>query len=548
MNNGRIGYFTAEALEISWLNFSVIRNRHHKFYTVELMPDNQAFCETLNYQSNFEIPTCDFVKKRDYAELIDGQYISVIKSDEISVAKQVTLYLNNINFSKDEWIIVEKYIINFLKFNISPFINNTIVDIGYICGEEIRGRLVERTNVLKWFIISNNTDVKIIRESISGELINYPSFKLLHEKMKKYVCFSIFNAEKEPSFLLKAVSTSKFNVHPKGCIIIGNTGSGRSFLCQKIANELKLGISRKDLADLSHYDVKFKELDRIFQSKTLVMLVNFDVCFNGENSTFQRRVESQLASLIDRNEGVFFAMIVNSKENIPITLQSSKRLGNSLLFPPLSKEDIKFILGGKSSNKTMDNCTGLPAGYLIKAFQSGNIHEFFEEVPLMESSIKGSIEETGWDDIGGHLETKRTIREAVEWPLTRSKEFLKFGINPPHGVLLYGPPGCGKTMFARAIATTLSSSFFFISAASIFQMYLGESERIVRELFDLARQKAPSVIFIDEIDAIVGKRGKSTGVTKRVLSTFLNEMDGITYLKDVIVVAATNRPDSIDDA
>ena len=188
-------------------------------------------------------------------------------------------------------------------------------------------------------------------------------------------------------------------------------------------------------------------------------------------------------------------MIVNSKENIPITMQSSKRLRNSLLFPPVSKEDIKFIFSGRASNEIIYNYTGLPAGYLIKAFQSGNINGFFEEVPLVESSIKGSIEETGWDDIGGHLETKRTIREAVEWPLTRSKEFLKFGINPPHGVLLYGPPGCGKTMFARAIATTLSSSFFFISAASIFQMYLGESERIVRELFDLARQSTFCYIY-----------------------------------------------------
>ena len=187
----------------------------------------------MNYQPNFEIPTCNFVKKRDYAELIDGQYISVIKSDDISVAKQVTLYLNNINFSKNKLIIVEKYFINFLKFNISPLINNTIVDIGYICGEEIRRKLVEQTNVLMWFIISNNTDVKIIRESISGELINYPSFKLLYEKMKRYVYFSIFNTEKNPSFLLKAVSTSKFNVHPKGCIIIGNTGSGRSFFMPK---------------------------------------------------------------------------------------------------------------------------------------------------------------------------------------------------------------------------------------------------------------------------------------------------------------------------
>jgi transitional endoplasmic reticulum ATPase len=214
-----------------------------------------------------------------------------------------------------------------------------------------------------------------------------------------------------------------------------------------------------------------------------------------------------------------------------------------LIVPPLSNADLRAIFAGKFDQNIVDAAAGLPLSKVIHATSADDIYD-----ASSVEHIHASVAQTQWEDIGGLAATKSLVRESVEWPLTRKKEFQEFGVQPPRDILLYGPPGCGKTMIARAIATSLSSSFFAISAASVFQMYLGESERVVRELFALARQKAPAVIFIDEIDTMVGKRGQATGVSERVLSTFLNEMDGITMLTDVIVVAATNREKALDEA
>lgn len=158
-----------------------------------------------------------------------------------------------------------------------------------------------------------------------------------------------------------------------------------------------------------------------------------------------------------------------------------------------------------------------------------------------------------WSDIGGQHMIKQQLKEAVEWPLRHPEAFVRMGIRPPKGVLLYGPPGCSKTLTAKALATESSMNFIAIKGPELFSKWVGESEKAVQSIFRKARAAAPTVVFFDEIDAIASQRGGGDGgggsqVADRVLSQLLTELDGIEPLKQVLVVAATNRPDLIDSA
>ena len=155
-----------------------------------------------------------------------------------------------------------------------------------------------------------------------------------------------------------------------------------------------------------------------------------------------------------------------------------------------------------------------------------------------------------WDDIGALAEAKQELKEAVEWPLKYGKVFAHMNAKPPKGILLYGPPGTGKTLLAKAVATESEANFISVKGPEFLNKWVGESEKAVRETFRKARQASPCVIFMDEIDSIVPVRGTGgdSNVTERVVSQMLTELDGLEPMNDVVVVAATNRPDMIDPA
>ena len=155
-----------------------------------------------------------------------------------------------------------------------------------------------------------------------------------------------------------------------------------------------------------------------------------------------------------------------------------------------------------------------------------------------------------WTEIGGLESVKQELIEAVEWPLKYPEAFEAINTRPPRGVLLFGPPGTGKTMLAKAIATESEANFISIKGPELLSKYVGESEKAIRETFRKARQAAPTIIFFDEIDSMVPTRGTAfdSGVTERMVSQILTEIDGLEELKNVVVVAATNRPDMVDPA
>ncbi len=171
--------------------------------------------------------------------------------------------------------------------------------------------------------------------------------------------------------------------------------------------------------------------------------------------------------------------------------------------------------------------------------------------PLSRSATEEiSVGAVTLDDVGDMAVTKQALTEAVLWPLRHPDTFARLGVDPPRGVLLYGPPGCGKTFVVRALASSGRLSVHAVKGAELMDKWVGASEKAVRELFRRARDSAPSLVFLDEIDALAPRRGQSfdSGVTDRVVAALLTELDGVDPLRDVVVLGATNRPDLIDPA
>jgi transitional endoplasmic reticulum ATPase len=183
-----------------------------------------------------------------------------------------------------------------------------------------------------------------------------------------------------------------------------------------------------------------------------------------------------------------------------------------------------------------------------------NNNDFIQAINLIEPSamreVLVEIPNVNWDDIGGLVDVKQELQEAIEWPLKHPKLFQKAGIRELNGILLFGPPGCGKTLLAKAIASESECNFISIKGPEIYSKWVGESEKAVREIFRKARQAAPSIIYFDEIDAIASGRGEFEGTHTfaSIVNQILVEMDGIENRKGIITIASTNRPDIVDPA
>ena len=191
---------------------------------------------------------------------------------------------------------------------------------------------------------------------------------------------------------------------------------------------------------------------------------------------------------------------------------------------------------------------------ILKSLKVGQ-EDFDEALKVVRpSAMREVLVETPnikWEDVGGLEKVKQELKEAVEWPLKFPDSFKKMGIRPPRGLLLYGPPGTGKTLLAKAVAKESEANFIHIKGPSLLSMWVGESEKGVRKIFERARQVAPCIIFFDEIDSLAGKRGMEASgnkVSEHVLNQILSEMDGIEDNNDIVIIGATNRPDMLDPA
>ena len=218
----------------------------------------------------------------------------------------------------------------------------------------------------------------------------------------------------------------------------------------------------------------------------------------------------------------------------------------------LTKESAMNVLRKLLPKMSLDSEEQIPKEMLDKLIVKHS--DFIDALKVVRpSAMREVLVETPnvtWENIGGLEKVKQDLKEAVEWPLKYAESFTRMGIRPSRGILLYGPPGTGKTLIAKAVAKESEANFIQVKGPSLLSMWVGKSEEGVRKIFERARQVSPCIIFFDEIDSLAGKRGNDSGskVTERVLNQLLAEMDGLEDLNDVLVIAATNRPDMLDTA
>jgi len=253
----------------------------------------------------------------------------------------------------------------------------------------------------------------------------------------------------------------------------------------------------------------------------------------------EAKEEARKALALDR-AGRAKEAIVHYLEAASLLMKLARRMDDALFRRQLIEKADKYIMRAEQLKKR-----AVPGALRPEA-----ISELVKELPPeLQGAVLVEKPDIGWEDIGGLREAKEALKEAVEWPMLKP-ELFKGPRRPWKGVLLFGPPGCGKTLLAKAVASRCKATFFNVSAAAVMSKWLGESEKNVKALFDAARKAAPSIIFIDEVDSLLTIRGlDEVGGERRVKTQFLVELDGLRELEEfVVVIGATNRPWDLDPA
>lgn len=394
---------------------------------------------------------------------------------------------------------------------------------------------------------------------------------------------------------------------PKGVLLHGPPGCGKTLLARAVANESEANFFSINGPEImsKFYGESEARLREIFQqaqqnSPSIIFIDELDaIAPKREEVTgeVERRVVAQLLALMDGLSGRGNVIVIGATNRPGALDPALRRPGRfdreiEIAVPdktgrheilqihtrgmPLAEDvDLK-----KLSNMT-HGYTGADLSALGRETAMKALRRYLPQINLEEERIPPSVLEkmevtmedfvsaykevtptamrevyievpsVHWDDIGGLDGVKQELKEAVEWPLKTPEIFARLGIKPPKGILIYGPPGCGKTLLARAVATESEANFITIKGPEVFSKWVGESEKAIREVFRKARMAAPAVIFFDEIDSLVPRRGagfSDSGVSERVISQLLTEMDGIVSLEDIVIIAATNRPDMVDPA
>ncbi|EFA75978.1 Cell division control protein [Heterostelium album PN500] len=385
---------------------------------------------------------------------------------------------------------------------------------------------------------------------------------------------------------------------PKGILLKGEPGTGKTHIVRSIATYYAIDLICVDATKISGTYLGDTEaaLRRIFGDATKQSRDKPAILFIDEIDTIcppraqannnESRVVGQLLTLMDgiesRSNNLIVIAATNRPNHIDPALRRPGRFDRELEIPVPDRHQRLQILKLYTKHLPInvdlsvlsDECTGYVGANLqsvcrdaafiaFKKYESGMKQEktidhqdFVESIKsnppsLLRENRVVEIPTVTWDDIGGLEDVKQELQLAIEWPMLHGDTYKRLGLSPPKGILLYGPPGCSKTTLVKAIANSAKLSFISMSGANVFSPFLGDSEATIRAVFKTARQSTPSILFFDEIDAIVSKRQSSESgdsAQSRVLSTFLNEMDGFEQLKGVIVVGATNRLDMIDSA
>jgi transitional endoplasmic reticulum ATPase len=394
---------------------------------------------------------------------------------------------------------------------------------------------------------------------------------------------------------------------PKGVLLHGPPGCGKTLLARAVANESEANFFSINGPEImsKFYGESEARLREIFQqaqqnSPSIIFIDELDaIAPKREEVTgeVERRVVAQLLALMDGLSGRGNVIVIgatNRPSALDPALRRPGRFDREIEIGVPDKQGRYEILqihtrgmplaedvDLKKLSEITHGYTGADLSALCRETAMKALRRYLPQINLEDERIPPSVLEkmevkmqdfteaykevtptamrevyievptVHWDDIGGLEDVKQELKEAVEWPIKNPGMFARLGIRPPKGILLYGPPGCGKTLLARAVATESEANYITIKGPEVFSKWVGESEKAIREVFRKARMAAPSVIFFDEMDSLVPRRGagfSDSGVSERVISQLLTEMDGVVSLEDIVVIAATNRPDIVDPA
>ncbi len=450
--------------------------------------------------------------------------------------------------------------------------------------------------------ITEETLIKVKEEAakemeMEGPRVSYEDIGGLHEEIQK-VREMIELPLKHPELF------DRLGIDPpKGVLLHGPPGTGKTLIAKAVANESGANFYTINGPEImsKFYGQSEENLRKIFEdaeknAPSIIFIDEIDAIAPKRSEVHgevERRVVSQMLTLMDGLKGRG-KLIVIGATNIPDTLDPALRrpgrFDREIRIDAPDRDGRKEVLQihtrgmPMEKNVKLDDLADITYGYvgadlmaLARESAMNALRRYLPEIDLEKPIPVGILEKmevtmddfknahrgiepsamreffievpkVSWKDIGGLEGVKQNLIEAVEWPLTKPEVFKRMGIHAPRGILLYGPPGTGKTLLAKAVAHESSANFISIKGPEVMSKWVGESEKAVRELFKKARQVAPTIVFLDELDSIAPMRGRDTGthVTDSVVNQLLTSIDGLESMEGVIVIGATNRPDIID--